>query len=174
MCMSETVDSDLLVIKIVDGQPINHPLTYGNFLLIHPECPQQDIPSNDVLEPYGYQTFVRMSPPTPGTFEHPYISGPYVFENGTWTDSWIAVPFSSEEIQARTDKEWNIIRNKRNFYLQRSDWVFTPDAPVSEAEKQEWITYRQTLRDLPANTIDPFNVNWPIPPREILPLTVIR
>ena len=171
-------DSNVLVIEVVDGQPINHPLTYSNFLLLYPECPRQDIPSNDILEQYGYQTFIRTSAPILGTFDHPYTSGPYVFENGTWVDSWIPVPFSPEEVQARIDKEWKTFRIKRNFYLTRSDWVFVVDSPVADEEKQQWITYRQVLRDLPLSVTDPFNINWPIPPREIeiqiLPLKAIR
>ena len=56
------------------------------------------------------------------------------------------------------------LRTQRNKRLAECDWVairaFTTDTPVSE----EWKTYMQALRDLPANTEDPENPVWPIAP----------
>lgn len=53
------------------------------------------------------------------------------------------------------------IRAKRNRLLSECDWTQAPDAPV---DQQAWATYRQSLRDLPANTTDPLNVAWPEKP----------
>ena len=38
------------------------------------------------------------------------------------------------------------------------------DRGLSDEKKAEWVTYRQTLRDLPANTSDPENPTWPTQP----------
>lgn len=43
------------------------------------------------------------------------------------------------------------LRNFRNQLLKDSDWIVLPDSPVSEEKKQEWVVYRQYLRDLPEN-----------------------
>jgi hypothetical protein len=51
-----------------------------------------------------------------------------------------------------------------------------PDYPhSSDSEKQKWLTYRQELRDITKHTtpiLDNYgfltNVNWPIPPKNIL------
>lgn len=56
------------------------------------------------------------------------------------------------------------IRRERNVLLSQSDWTQSPDSPLSDAKKQEWATYRQVLRDLPANTTDPANPTWPTQP----------
>lgn len=56
---------------------------------------------------------------------------------------------------------WTALRRERKLKLKDSDWTQVPDAPV---DKQAWATYRQELRDLPANTIDPREVVWPTPP----------
>lgn len=50
------------------------------------------------------------------------------------------------------------LRSKRDALLLKSDWTQVADAPVNAAA---WATYRQQLRDLPANTADPANVVWP-------------
>ena len=42
------------------------------------------------------------------------------------------------------------IREQRNILLTNSDWTQNSDSPLSDAKKQEWATYRQSLRDLPS------------------------
>lgn len=58
------------------------------------------------------------------------------------------------------------IRQERNKRLSQCDWVtlkaYSTGAPVPE----EWKTYMQALRDLPANTEDPSNVTWPHEPTD--------
>ena len=50
----------------------------------------------------------------------------------------------------RTDNILEILRNKRNELLTQSDWTQVNDSPLSDFKKQEWATYRQSLRDLPS------------------------
>ena len=57
---------------------------------------------------------------------------------------------NGEAIQ-RTDNVLEILRNKRNELLKESDWTQVNDCPLSYSKKQEWATYRQSLRDLPSN-----------------------
>jgi hypothetical protein len=54
------------------------------------------------------------------------------------------------EAVIRTDNVLEILRNKRNELLNQSDWTQVNDSPLSDSKKQEWATYRQSLRDLPA------------------------
>lgn len=48
---------------------------------------------------------------------------------------------------ATNEQKWEQIKLWRNLELNRSDWTQLPDAPV---DKVAWATYRQALRDLPA------------------------
>jgi hypothetical protein len=48
---------------------------------------------------------------------------------------------------ATNEQKWDQIRNWRNFELAKSDWTQVADSPV---DKAAWATYRQALRDLPA------------------------
>ena len=53
------------------------------------------------------------------------------------------------------------LRRIRNLKLQETDYMLLSDtSPMSDA----WKTYRQALRDLPANTKDPANPTWPTKP----------
>lgn len=67
------------------------------------------------------------------------------------------------QVTASDDALREIIRRQRNDLLAASDWTQSPDSPLSDAKKQEWATYRQQLRDLPA-TADPRNPTWPTKP----------
>lgn len=59
---------------------------------------------------------------------------------------------------------WRDLRGWRNGLLSGSDWIFMPDVNITEEKKQEWISYRALLRDLPQNTQDPTKVVWPEEP----------
>ena len=53
-----------------------------------------------------------------------------------------------------------ILRLQRNELLAETDWMANSDVTMSDA----WKTYRQQLRDLPANTSDPANPTYPTKP----------
>jgi len=73
---------------------------------------------------------------------------------------WTPDEIAAWENQQLTEA-WHDLRYERNRRLLSSDWTQVADAPV---DNLEWAGYRQALRDLPANTTDPFNVVWPTPP----------
>ena len=82
------------------------------------------------------------------------------------------VVLSNEEKQRIVDQRNAAIANKpteflerlrvvRNELLAECDWTQVSDAT---ANAEAWATYRQELRDLPANTSDPQNPTWPTKP----------
>lgn len=152
------------VIKVENKQPVDNPVAYDNFLMVFNGCPRQETPTNDVIGPYGYEVFEFTMQPQPGMFEHPAELLGYVKRGDVWTQNWVSVPFTEEEIQHRTEIEYKILKRKRNVYLQFTDWTQLPDVQLSDEVKLQWAEYRQQLRDLPANTTDPFNPVWPTTP----------
>lgn len=75
------------------------------------------------------------------------------------TNSWYIEPLNLDFLWAR-------LREERNNKLLYSDWTQVSDAQISDAKRAEWATYRQALRDLPANTSQPYpsTVSWPTQP----------
>lgn len=55
--------------------------------------------------------------------------------------------FNPSYPDATNEQKWEQIKNWRNTQLAASDWTQLPDSP---ANKVAWATYRQALRDLPA------------------------
>ena len=56
------------------------------------------------------------------------------------------------------------IRAERDRQLIASVWSVLYDVPMSNSKKEEWLQYRQQLRDFP-ETCDIENPVWPIPPK---------
>ena len=63
--------------------------------------------------------------------------------------------------------EWQQVRSDRDTLLYDCDWTQLPDSPLSDADKALWSTYRQSLRDLPANQSDPQAIAWPSNPSSV-------
>ena len=64
------------------------------------------------------------------------------------------------EAAAATALAWEQLRAERNQLLMDSDWRGMSDLTMSDS----WTSYRQALRDLPANTANPANPTWPDAP----------
>lgn len=62
------------------------------------------------------------------------------------------------------EQAWEELRSKRNSLLQSSDFTQLNDCPLSDELKINWAQYRQQLRDLPDNTLDPLNPVFPLKP----------
>ena len=66
-------------------------------------------------------------------------------------------PLTADELKARIDTQWAVIRSQRNQMLKDTDWTQVADAPV---DNLTWAIYRQELRDITTQA-DPFNITWP-------------
>ena len=75
---------------------------------------------------------------------------------------------SAEEVAEREAYERDVVpgillqqlRTERNARLAETDYLALADSTLTD----EMRTYRQALRDLPANTTDPANPVWPTKP----------
>lgn len=81
-----------------------------------------------------------------------------------WLDTEQTEPTAQEiadEIaRLQADEPWQELRERRNLLLAQTDYFALSDVTLTE----DMRTYRQALRDLPANTTDPANPTWPTKP----------
>lgn len=70
----------------------------------------------------------------------------------------------SENTDGKEEADWAALRAERNARLAAADWTQLADSPMSGPVQEEWVTYRQALRDLPAETLDPADPEWPAQP----------
>jgi hypothetical protein len=61
------------------------------------------------------------------------------------------------------DIAWSVVRRKRNALLRDCDWTQLADSPVDPTARQQWVMYRQSLRNITQQP-DPHNLTWPTPP----------
>jgi len=71
------------------------------------------------------------------------------------TDEQIAANQASRDLGAA-----NKARRKRNDLLAETDWMGMSDVTMSA----DWATYRQALRDVPAQAGFPHTIDWPSKP----------
>jgi len=92
---------------------------------------------------------------------------------------WVVRNLTQDELNNKTAEKFASLRERRNKLLVQSDWSQILYAEATDTEvaiyghkdslikdfiAREWAEYRQQLRDLPSNTTDPDNVEWPSPP----------
>jgi len=83
-------------------------------------------------------------------------------EVGDPEHEWQVIDLTAEEQQEYIDGACNGLRWHRNQLLLESDFFNFPDACV--ANVQEWLDYRQALRDIPEQKAFPKTVDWPVKP----------
>ena len=98
------------------------------------------------------------------------------YNNIVWTDTTQTKPTEEEIIskinELNTILGWEILRIERNKLLKETDKYMVLDYPnLSESKKNEWVVYRQLLRDLPSTQTpglndlgDLINITWPQQP----------
>jgi hypothetical protein len=76
------------------------------------------------------------------------------------------------ELEARAeaaDLDMNHVRGQRDGQLRGSDWTQLGDAALAGHTAEDWQTYRQSLRDLPAVYSRVSEVVWPNdPPTQVI------
>lgn len=81
--------------------------------------------------------------------------------NGKWFTKFVLADMDADAIAAVDAQQATSVRNSRDEKLKSTDWTQVDDAPV---DKATWATYRQALRDIPAQAGFPWDVNWPVEP----------
>lgn len=86
------------------------------------------------------------------------------YEGIEWVDEDYIGPsrevFDAKKTELEAAVPWTKLRDQRNKLLAETDYLALSDVTMSS----EMTTYRQALRDLPANTTDPANPVWPTKP----------
>ena len=73
---------------------------------------------------------------------------------GAEAEAWRA------ELRISDEELLQNLRRRRNQLLTETDYLALADSTLTD----EMRSYRQALRDLPANTVDPANPVWPTKP----------
>ena len=94
-----------------------------------------------------------------------------------WLDSGATKPTESalntKVAELDAAEPMRLLRKERNQLLSKTDWMVTRSIETGVAMSNDWKTYRQALRDLPASSspsldeyynLDLTSVTWPTKP----------
>lgn len=96
------------------------------------------------------------------------------YKNGEWKtrsekpNEYSFWNLETENWEVDSERLYAELRAVRDGKLFQSDWTQIPDAPLTAEQKAAWATYRQELRDVPANNTnitDLSQVTWPTEPQ---------
>jgi hypothetical protein len=96
----------------------------------------------------------------------------WFWRDGAWDESKPARP---SEFHYWEDFAWHLdsgqlwidVRQMRDAKISWSDYTLLSDAPISDSKREEWVIYRQALRDVPENNVgvtDIADIVWPTAP----------
>ena len=124
-----------------------------------------DLSNPSALVSAGYVAFNTTKEPGNNNYLKEYVEdGSEEVETGTWQSKWKLQDrsgLSSAEVDDAKNRGYNDLRVRRDYLLSLTDFHAFSDTPNMSSAM---TTYRQALRDLPANTSDPFDVSWPTNP----------
>lgn len=149
------------LIKLENNIPTGNAVDESNFRMLFPETSFPSLLTSDIVEPFGFGMYDFSSQPNLGKYEKAIEATPVKNEFGVFIQSWSVVSMSDEEKVIADSEKAEMVRRERNYKLMETDWTQLSDAPVNS---QDWITYRNALRDLPSQDGFPWDIVWPSKP----------
>jgi hypothetical protein len=146
-----------MLAKIINDVVEKYPYSIGQLRKDNPNVSFPKNPNPETLA--AFNTFEVVRTPQPEV-DHTQNVGEGVPQkiNGVWTQVWNISNVDEETLAERTEGRSQQVRDERNYKIAACDWTQLEDAPV---DRTAWATYRQALRDVPAQAGFPWNVVWP-------------
>lgn len=157
-----------MYLKATNGVVEKYPYSIGLLRKDNPNTSFPKNPSDATLADFGVYP-VRENNPTVGADQKLVKSWTPELIDGAWVLNHQAVDMTAEEIAERDGVVAANVREKRDKLLAECDWVTLKAVDASTDGlgvqlPEVWVTYRQALRDVPAQAGFPHNVTWPTKP----------
>lgn len=153
-----------MLIQLEDNQPKEYPVAPENFRMLFPKVSFPGYLTPSDVEPYGFGLYAYTPKPEVGRYEKVVESSPQKNSEGIWVQQWLVVEMSEDEKLIVNNNKEDDIRGLRNYRLLSSDWTHLLDNNLTSDQKNAWILYRQSLRDISEQSGFPWDINWPIEP----------
>jgi len=152
-------------IRLENNQPVGNPIVEDNFRQLFPNTSFSRFFIAEQVEPLGYGIYDFANQPAAEWNQKVTEITPVRNEHGIWKQTWQVTDLTGDELAAaKTQRDFNQSKNvraERDTKLRQTDWTQLAD---STADKAVWATYRQALRDVPAQAGFPWTVVWPTQP----------
>jgi hypothetical protein len=138
--------------KISNGAVERFPYTLSDLRRENPNVSFPATVPDAELASYGVERVTATTAPASNARTHT-LERSCSLVDGVWTEVWT-------ETQRDLAIAQKNIREQRNELLSKTDWTQLSDSSVAST----WTTYRQELRDVPAQEGFPYSVTWPTEP----------
>ena len=130
----------------------------------------------DTYADLGWDKLVEVARPEPSSILKLVVEDAPVEIDGKWTQVWVETDkFDNSGDSTKAEKEAAYqadldneaavgARQTRNAKLSESDWRVIKASEGGTSVPSEWTSYRQQLRDIPAQAGFPDTINWPSEP----------
>lgn len=145
-----------MFVKVTNGQVTKFPYTIAD---LRQENPQTSFPKEipfDTLAEYGIYLVQQSLLPNIDNKTHRHEQK-IEYINNTWMQVWQIIELPVEQASIN-------VRSHRDRLLAETDWLGMKAYENNQNISAEWATYRQALRDIPAQTGFPYSVEWPSKP----------
>jgi hypothetical protein len=115
--------------------------------------------TTEILEEWGVYEISRT--PKPNDYTKIITEGTPQLVDGSYIQIWNEVDATQSDIDTNIENKWEEVRILRNELLLECDWVVLSDSPLKDSP--DWLSYRQSLRDITSQT-NPFSIVWPVKP----------
>jgi hypothetical protein len=144
--------------NLINLQTLQYPVS---IYTVRAENPNTSYPDSPSFVPDGYAAVETTPLPDYDRNTQKVVAMPPAQVLSAWRQVWGVRELPADEQQKIRDAKATAVRKQRDALLAQSDWTLLPDAPVNAAA---WASYRQALRDVPAQPGFPFDVIWPTAP----------
>ena len=142
-------------IKLTNGQPEIYSI--GQLRRDNPKTSFPKAPSDVLLAEWGVYTYTVQDQPTADYMTQTITPTAIAQTDGVWVQGW-------EVGERPVDDAKRNVRAHRDALLADTDWVVAVSYERGESVPSAWVSYRQALRDVTAQTGFPFAVDWPTKP----------
>ena len=170
-----------MLVKLTNGNVDQFPYTIGQFRRDNPNTSFPAQIPNTILRRYAVYEVTELAKPSYDPLVQTLVVGTPTREvirmktEADCTDPETGEVNTDQVGQPLYGNEWEVsytaqnmeqataesnVRARRDSLLQETDWMALSDVTMSS----EMTTYRQALRDIPAQSGFPFSVTWPNKP----------
>jgi hypothetical protein len=114
-----------------------------------------------LVEELGLDPVFESPTPTTTRYQTAFKDGVEQDAQGRWLWKWSISEMDDDAKAAKDAEAAKSVRADRDKRLAECDWTQLSD---SQVDKAVWATYRQELRDVPAQTGFPYDITWPSKP----------
>lgn len=133
----------------------------GSIRKMFPNVSLPRVWDESVLAYLGVDPVFESPTPTTTRYQTAFKDGLEQDAQGRWLWKWTVSEMDDEAKASLDEGQAKSVREQRNKLIADCDWTQVADAPVDQTA---WATYRQALRDVPAQAGFPWDVTWPESP----------